>query len=263
MISANRSALAFALVLVATCSIAADSSRDGLVVFAAASLTNSLQQISDAYTKRVGVPVKLSFAASSTLARQIEAGARADVFLSADQEWMDYLAERGLIDVRSRSDLLANRLALIAPRDSRIDVKLGPQAPLLSVLGASGRLAMGDPDFVPAGKYAKAALTSFDLWRALEPRLARAENVRVALSYVARGEAPLGIVYLTDALVEPRVRIVTMFPQTSHPPIAYPVARTTAARPQASSYLEFLHSPFAQSMFTAAGFITPHASPAH
>lgn len=228
--------------------------REPLVVFAAASLTDTVQQISDAYTKQSGQPVKLSFAASSALARQIEAGARADVFFSADQEWMNYLDERKLIDARARRDLLGNRLVLIAPADSKIALTLGPGAPVLAALGANGRLATGDPDSVPAGKYAKAALTHLGLWKELESRLARAENVRVALSYVARGEAPLGVVYTTDAAVEPRVRIVDVFPANSHTPITYPLAPTHTARPSAARYLEFLRSAEASAVFKSAGF---------
>jgi molybdate transport system substrate-binding protein len=233
---------------------AASPTQEPLLVFAAASLTDSLQKVSDAYTARTGAAVKLSFAASSALARQIEAGAGADVFFPADQEWMDYLEERRLIDKASRTDVLGNRLALVAPRDSVIQLKLGPNAPVAAALGASGRLATGDPDSVPAGKYAKAALTTLKLWPALESRLARAENVRVALSYVARGEAPLGIVYATDAQVEPRVRIVDLFPESSHAPITYPVARTAAAKPAAARYIDFLRSPEARAVFVEAGF---------
>ena len=244
--------------------IAAEQPGKPLVVFAAASLTDSLQKVSDAYTKSSGVPVKLSFAASSALAKQIESGARADIFFSADQEWMDYLDQRQLIRKESRSDLLGNRLVLIAPRDSKVALKLGPGAPILTALGDAGRLATGDPDSVPAGKYAKSALTTLKLWDALQSRLARAENVRVALMYVARGEAPLGIVYATDVAVEPRVRIVDQFPASSHPPITYPVAQTRTAAPDAASFIDFLRSPTARSIFVAAGFgfLAPNAQAA-
>jgi molybdate transport system substrate-binding protein len=228
--------------------------RDGLTVFAAASLTDTLQRISDAYTARSGAPIRLSFAASSALARQIEAGARVDVYFSADQEWMDYLERRQLIDASTREDLLGNRLALIAPKEGAVRASLTRSASIMAALGGKGRLATGDPDSVPAGKYAKAALISLGLWKVVEPRLARAENVRVALSYVARGEAPLGIVYATDAAVEPRVRIVELFPETSHAPITYPVAAVASARPNTSEYLAFLRSPEARRVFVAAGF---------
>jgi molybdate transport system substrate-binding protein len=254
-----RSLLLLPIALSAQSSLAADAKRDALIVFAASSLTDTLQKVSDAYTNSSGVPVKLSFAASSALARQIEAGARADVFLSADQEWMNYLDQKRLIDERSRTDLLGNRLALIAPRESAVTMTLARNAPLLRALGRTGRLATGDPDSVPAGKYAKAALIALDLWPALEPRLARAENVRVALSYVARGEAPLGIVYATDAAVEPRVRIVDLFPENLHPPITYPIAKTRTAQKHVASYLSFLRSPTAQSIFASAGFTSPPA----
>ena len=240
--------------------LATEAPRGALIVFAAASLTDTLHQIGDAYAQTSGVPVKLSFAATSALARQIEAGARADVFLSADQEWMDYLEQRRLIDSGSRTDLVGNRLALIAPHDSTLRIDQLSGRSLLAALGRKGRLATGDPDSVPAGKYAQAALTSLDLWRQLAPRLARTENVRVALSYVARGEAPLGIVYATDALAEPRVRTVTLFPESSHPPITYPVAKTATAQTEADSFLSFLRSPEAQSLFASAGFTTLSAA---
>jgi molybdate transport system substrate-binding protein len=259
-----RSVFALASMLATSATIAAEQPRQPLIVFAAASLTDSLQKVSDAYTKSSGMPVKLSFAASSALAKQIESGAQADVFFSADQEWMDYLDQRQLIKRESRADLLGNRLVLIAPRDSKVELKLRPGAPILDALGARGRLATGDPDSVPAGKYAKSALTTLKLWDALQSRLARAENVRVALTYVARGEAPLGIVYATDVAVEPRVRIVDQFPENTHPPITYPVAQTRTAAASAASFLDFLHGPAARSIFVGAGFkyLAPNAQTA-
>jgi molybdate transport system substrate-binding protein len=259
-----RNIFVLVLLLAANVAVAAEQPREPLIVFAAASLTDTLQKVSDAYTKSSGTPVKLSFAASSALAKQIESGARADVFFSADQEWMDYLDERQLIQRESRADLLGNRLVLIAPRDSKVALKLGPGAPILAALGNAGRLATGDPDSVPAGKYAKAALSSLKLWDGLQPRLARAENVRVALMYVARGEAPLGVVYATDAVVEPRVRIVDQFPENSHEPISYPVAQTRTASANAASYLAFLRGPGARSIFIEAGFrfLAPNAQAA-
>lgn len=234
---------------------AAEQAREPLLVFAAVSLTDSLQKISDAYTQSTGVPVKLSFAASSALAKQIESGARVDVFVSADQEWMDHLENRGLIKGGSRSDLLGNRLVLIAPSDSSVAIELKPGAPIAAALGERGRLAVGDPDSVPAGKYAKGALGSLRLWTALEPRLARAENVRVALSYVARGEAPLGIVYVTDAMAESKVRLVDVFPESTHAPITYPIALTKAAGASAGDYVAFLRSDAASQVFKKAGFV--------
>lgn len=234
--------------------VGADQKPKALTVFAAASLTDSLQKVSDAYTKSSGVPVKLSFAASSALARQIEAGARADIFFAADQEWMDYVQQKQLIDKSSRMELLGNRLVLIAPRQSTTTLKLKAGAELLAALGPTGHLATGDPDSVPAGKYAKKALTSLNLWKSVEPRLARAENVRVALSYVARGEAPLGIVYATDAAVEPGVRVVDTFPEASHGPITYPVAATVGAGIDAAGFLAFLRGAQASQVFAEAGF---------
>jgi molybdate transport system substrate-binding protein len=243
-----------ALLFALPAAFGAEKPKPALIVFAAASLTDTLQKISDEYTKTSGVPVKLSFAASSALAKQIETGAGADVFFSADQEWMDYLDKKGLTKAGTRTEMLGNRLVLIAPADSKTSVKLGPNAPVLAALGANGRLATGDPDSVPVGRYARQALTSLGVWTALEPRLARAENVRVALSYVARGEAPLGIVYATDAAVERKVRVVDTFPESSHPPITYPVAATKVGQTAALDYLQFLRSAAASSIFTKAGF---------
>lgn len=240
--------------------LAAERAQEPLMVFAAASLTDTLQKISNAYTASSGVPVKLSFAASSTLARQIEAGARADLFFSADREWMDYLQERKLIQAATRIDLLGNRLVLVAPCNSRVSVDLKPGAPLLAALGPSGRLAIADPDHVPAGRYGKEVLTALGLWTSVEPRLVRAENVRVALMYVARGETPLGIVYSTDALADDRVRVVDEFPETSHAPITYPVALTAVASPAAAEYLRYLRSDAARKIFEQAGFTVLNAT---
>ena len=182
---------------------------------------------------------------------------------------MNYLQERQLINAATRTDLLGNRLALIAPKDSTVSMKLERGARLAAALGSDGRLATGDPDSVPVGKYAKAALTNLELWSAVERRLVRADNVRVALMYVARGEAPLGIVYATDAAVEPQVRIVDVFPESSHAPISYPVAATSRAPKETANFLAFLRSDAARAVFTRAGFnvseptrpATPGAAP--
>jgi molybdate transport system substrate-binding protein len=227
-----------------------------LLVFAAASLTDALQEVDAAFTARTGTAVKASFAASSVLAKQIEAGAGADVFLSADSEWMDYLEKRGLLKSGSRRDLLGNALVLIAPADSTVKIKIAPGFDVASALDG-GRLATGDPDSVPAGLYARAALTKLGVWEKVADRLARAENVRAALAYVARGEAPLGIVYRTDALAERRVRVVDVFPADSHPPISYPLALTARARPDAVRYSEFLSGEAARAIFLRYGFTVP------
>jgi molybdate transport system substrate-binding protein len=225
-----------------------------LVVFGAASLGDVLEEVDAAFTARSAIPVKASYAASSVLARQIEAGAPADVFLSADQEWMDYLAQRGLLRAGSRHDLLGNQLVLIAPVDSTVHIKIAPGFDLAGSLG-SGRLATGDPDSVPVGKYAHAALTKLGVWEQVVNRLARADNTRVALEYVARGESPLGIVYETDALAEKRVRVVGVFPGDSHPPITYPVALTASAHANAARYLEFVSGDVARQIFERRGFV--------
>ena len=255
----RRSAAFFCLALTATLVsrvIAQDSRKPELLVFAAASLTNVLGELSPAYEKSAGVTVKLSFAASSALARQIESGAKADVFVSADEEWMNYLDERKLIIGGTRRDLVANRLVIIAPADSNIRLAIAPGFQLAESL-REGRLATGDPDTVPAGKYAKAALIALGVWNSVAAKLARAENVRTALMYVARGEAPLGIVYTTDALVEPKVRIVDTFPEGTHAPITYPAAATRAARTEARAYLEFLTGSEAAATWKKYGFTKP------
>lgn len=224
-----------------------------LLVFAAASLAEALDEVDRAFTDQTHIGVKTSYAASSVLAKQIEAGARADVFFSADREWMDYLDKRGGVRAGSRHDLLGNRLVLIAPLDSKVQLKIAPGFSLAQALGG-GRLATADPDSVPAGLYARGALTKLGVWEALAPRLARAENVRAALAYVARGEAPLGIVYETDALADKRVRVVDVFPADTHPPIVYPEALTAGAQPEGAQYQAFLQSATARHIFARYGF---------
>ncbi|MEN6544120.1 molybdate ABC transporter substrate-binding protein [Parvibaculum sp.] len=248
------SALLGCAVLVGTVSAGAAPARAGEpLVFAAASLKNVLDDIIKAYAETGGGKVVASYAGSSVLARQIEAGAKADIFISADTDWMDYLAKRGLIDGQSRSDLLGNRLVLIAPADSKVAITIGRNFPLRAALG-DGRLAIADPESVPAGKYARAALTSLGVWGDVVDHTASAENVRVALAYVARGETPLGIVYETDAKQEPKVRIVGYFPEDTHLPIIYPAALTKGATPEAARFLEFLHGDKAKAAFLKAGF---------
>jgi molybdate transport system substrate-binding protein len=231
----------------------AQPSRAPLVVFAAASLTEALDEVDRAFTAHTQLPVRASYASSSVIAKQIEAGAPADAFIAADQQWMDYLDKHGLLKPGSRRDVVANALVLIAPADSRVQLKIAPHFALAAALG-DGRLATGDPDSVPAGDYARSALTRLGVWQSVAPRLARAENVRAALAYVARGEAPLGIVYRTDALAEKRVRIVDTFPADTHPPITYPAAATVGARPETGRYLQFLASDEAREIFARYGF---------
>jgi molybdate transport system substrate-binding protein len=253
----RRSVLALALwLVVAVGSPAGRAAEPELLVFAAASLTNVLEALGPDYTKATGQPVKFSFAASSALARQLEAGAAADVFLSADIEWMDYVQARGLIVRTSRRDLLGNRLILIAPASSTVALEIKPGFALAEALGARGRLATGDPDYVPVGKYARSALTTLGVWSDVADRLVRADNVRTALAFVARGEAPLGIVYATDAKVEPGVRVVGVFPEDTHLPITYPVAVVHGAHPGATRFEEFLGGDAARAKFSEFGFLT-------
>ena len=232
-----------------------DAADKPVVVFAAASLKNALDAVAREWTGSSGVEVKASYAASSALARQLEQDAPADLFISADTAWMDYVADKKLIATDSRLDLLGNRLVLVAGSDWRKgDVDLGPGFDLSGALGA-GRLAMGDVNSVPAGRYGKAALTSLGLWESVASRVAGAENVRAALALVARGEAPLGVVYRTDAAADPSVRIVGTFPADSHPAIVYPAARlATSDNGQAAAFLKYLASAPARKTFEAAGF---------
>jgi molybdate transport system substrate-binding protein len=236
---------------------AADADKSAITIFAAASLTNVLQELGDNFTRETSVPIRFSFAASSALARQIESGAGADVFFSADLEWMDYLQARNLIQRQTRRDLLGNRLVLIARADSKIELKIAPHFPLAAALG-KGRLATGDPDSVPAGRYAQSALTSLGVWRDISNHLIRADSVRAALAFVDRGEAPLGIVYETDALIDNKVRVVDVFPDASHSPIIYPIALTTAAKPEAAKFVDYLRSPACDIVFRKYGFASLH-----
>jgi molybdate transport system substrate-binding protein len=219
-----------------------------LSVFAAASMKNALDEIDAAYTIKTGTWITASYAASSALAKQIEQGAPADVFVSADTDWMDYATAKKTINESTRADLLGNSIVLIAPKDSRIDtVDIGPGFDLAKLVG-DGKIATGDVKSVPIGKYAKAALEKLGAWQATEPKFAMTESVRAALTLVARGEAVLGIVYSTDAKVEPGVKIVGTFPADSYPAIIYPVAATTTAKPETADYLAFLHSTAAKNI---------------
>ncbi|UWU85096.1 molybdate ABC transporter substrate-binding protein [Bradyrhizobium yuanmingense] len=249
------SGLFTAFVILAGTAVAPAAAEDKTItVFAAASMKNALDEIDAAYTARTGVKFSVSYAASSVLAKQIEQGAPADVFVSADTDWMDYAIAKKTINEPSRVNLLGNSIVLIAPKDSKIDsVTIAPGFDLAKLAG-DGRIATGDVRSVPAGKYAKAALEKLGAWQAAEPKFAMAESVRAALTLVARGEAVLGIVYSTDAKVEPGVKIVGTFPADSHPAIIYPVAATSTAKPEANGYLAFLRSAAAKAILEKYGF---------
>lgn len=227
------------------------------VVLAAASLQEALGDAADAWARQRHPRPILSFAGSSALARQIEAGAPADLFISADEAWMNHLDQRGLLGPGSRRVIAGNRLVLVAPSDSTVRLRISKSFPLVRALGA-GRLAMADPAGVPAGRYGRAALETLGVWAAVEPRVVRSENVRAALALVERGEAPLGIVYATDAAASRKVRVVGVFPASSHPPIRYPAARLkTAKAKDASAFLAFLGSRQARAIFARHGFSAP------
>jgi molybdate transport system substrate-binding protein len=224
-----------------------------VTVFGAASLSDALNEIVADYKSDTGKEVAVSLAASSVLAHQIEASSGADIFISADLDWMDYLDKKGLIAQGSRENLLGNRLVLVAAKDANVRIAIGPNFDLSAALHG-GRLAIADPQTVPAGKYGRAALTTLGAWNGVADHLANAENVRVALAYVARGEAPMGIVYETDAKAEPGVKVVGVFPEDSHPPILYPAALTKDAKPEARTFLAYLASPKARAVFAKDGF---------
>jgi molybdate transport system substrate-binding protein len=233
-----------------------------LVVFAAASLKNALDAVNAQWQKETGKKAILSYAASSALARQIEQGAPAQMFISADLDWMDYVAKKNLIKPDTRSNLLGNRIVLIAPKDKAQTVEIKAGFDLAKVLG-DGRLAMANVDAVPAGKYGKAALEKLGAWANVSSKVAQAENVRAALLFVSRGEAPAGIVYQTDAAADANVKIIGVFPEDTHPRIIYPIALTAnAAHPDATAFLAYIKSPKAKPVFEAQGFtvLTPGQS---
>lgn len=235
---------------------AAEASRP-ILVFAASSLTDVMDDLAHAFTVATGIAVKTSYAATSLLAKQIEAGAPADVFFSADTEWVDYVEGHKLLKPGTRRDVAANRLVLIAPLDSRVQIKIAPHFNLAGALG-EGKLATGDPDSVPVGRYAKSALQKLGAWDAVASHLVPAENVRSALAFVARGEAALGIVYATDAKAESRVKVVDVFPESSHPPIVYPMALTAGASADAARFAAFVTSAAGARIFRQYGFQPLH-----
>lgn len=237
-----------AVALALACSAA--HAEDRLLVFAAASLKNALDEASAAYG---AAKVAVSYGASSALARQIDNGAPADLFISADLDWMDYLEKKGLLAPGTRRNLLGNQLVLIAPAAHPVKLQPAPDFPISVALG-NGRIALADPSSVPAGKYAKAAFEKLGVWQQISGRVAAAENVRAALALVARDEAPLGVVYRTDAAAEPHVVVAGVFPADSHPPIVYPAAALEGSRSGARPFLDFLSGPRARAIFEKHGF---------
>lgn len=248
-------AFALAAMLMSAAGMSVAAAANGPLVLAASSLQESLTAAADSWAAQGHARPILSFAASSALARQVEAGAPADLFISADEQWMEYLDTKGLLAPRTRVSVLANRLVLIAPAARPVSLAIRPGFPLARALG-SGRLAMADPDAVPAGKYGKAALEKLGVWASISAKVARAENVRAALALVERGEAPLGIVYATDARASGKVRVVGVFPANSHSPITYPIARLKAsANGEAEAFRRFLVSRQGKAIFARYGFV--------
>lgn len=227
-----------------------------VLIFAASSMKTALDAMAEPIKQATGVTIKVSYASSAVLARQIEEGAPADLFISADIDWMDYVDTRNLIKKASRADLVGNDLVLIAPAGAKVAIKVGPGFGLAAALG-NGRLAIGEPVSVPAGKYAKAALTNLGVWTSVEKKLLPAENVRAALTLVSGGEAPLGIVYKTDAMADAGVVIVDTFPVNSHPAIVYPGAVISRGGAGAAEVLAFLKSSAAMTIFKRFGFSAP------
>ena len=257
-LKANALSLCAALFLLvlSTFGNAVEAQSDKVLVFAAASLKTALDEINAQWQARTGKRAAVSYAASSALAKQIEQGAPADLFISADEDWMDYLAERKLIGPETRSDLVGNRLVLISSKGADLQVNIVPGFPLLSLLG-QGRLAMANTEAVPAGKYGRAALDALGVWESVKGRIAQAENVRAALLLVSRGEAPLGIVYESDAVSDSNVARVGTFPENTHPRIAYPIAVTAGStRPAARTFVDMLRTPEARAIFEKQGFTT-------
>lgn len=248
--------LAFCALLLTALASPVHAQARGPLVLAASSLQEALTAAADSWAKKGHPRPVLSFAASSALARQIAAKAPADLFFSADQEWMDYVAARNLIVSSTRVDLLSNRLVIVAPVRSRVSFAVRPGFPLAAAVGG-GKLALADPDAVPAGRYAKEALTRLKVWPSVEPSIARAENVRAALALVARGAAPLGIVYATDARAESGVRVAGWIPASAHWPIVYPVARLAAStNPEAEAFRRYIVSVEGKGIFRRFGFGT-------
>jgi molybdate transport system substrate-binding protein len=257
----RRSLLGVAIALATACGAsavaplpAASAEAGNVVVFAAASLKNALDDINTEWQKETGKKAAISYGASSALAKQIEAAAPADIFVSADIAWMDDIAKKGMIKPETRKDLLGNEIVLVAPKDSSAAVKIEPNFALAKLLG-DGRLAMANTDSVPAGKYGKAALQKLGVWDSVSSKIAQAEDVRAALALVSRGEAPLGIVYQTDAAADANVKVVGTFPRDSHPPIIYQIALlASSTNPDATLFLDYIKSAKAKPLLEKQGF---------
>ena len=251
----RRSLLCLALAALAPAMPLAAAHAEDVTVFAAASLKNALDDVAAAYEAQTGKTVLISYAGSSSLAKQIEAAAPADIFFSADLAWMDYLEERGLIAADTRQTLLGNAIVLVAPADSAVSLTVAKGMNLGAALGEDGHVAMANVASVPAGKYGKAALEWLGVWDAVAPSVVQADNVRAALAFVATGEVPLGVVYQTDANSEPKVKVVGVFPADSHPPILYPAAMiATSTNSDARAFFDFLRSDKAVPAYEKQGF---------
>lgn len=256
-----RSAMSAVILGVGLTLAAPAAMAQDVLVLAAASTKNAVEKLASQFKAKTGATVTSSFAASSALAKQIENGAPADIFISADLDWMDYLQQRNLIKTDSRVNLLGNELVVVVPKGSTLKPDLSKGGKLAEQLG-DGRLATGDPSNVPVGKYAKAALEKLGQWSAVEPKLARADSVRAALVLVSRGEVPVGIVYRTDAAVDPGVDVAAAFPPDSYPPITYPAALVASSKTAAAaSFLDYMKSPDGMAVWKEFGFVPAPKAP--
>lgn len=245
-------AFSFLITLGPNCANA--QNKNEVVIFAASSLTDALKEIGANYQAKTGVKITYSFASSALIAKQIEAGAPADIIMTADSDWMDYLQNRNLIQAKTRTNLLGGHLVLIAPKNDNPNLKIAPNFPIAQYLGVQGKIAIANPDYVPAGKYAQSSLIKFGVWDKIAGNIIRAENVRMALNYVARGDAKLGIVYKSDAFVEKNIKIIAEFPDNSHRPIIYPISLSTNANSNAIGFYNYLKSPYVMGVYGNYGF---------
>lgn len=235
-------------------SFANAQNKNEIIIFAASSLTDAVKEIGANYQAITGVKITYSFASSALISKQIEAGAPADIIMTADSDWMDYIQNKNLIQTKTRTNLLGGHLVLIAPKSDNPNLTIAPNFPIAQYLGPQGKIAIANPDYVPAGKYAKSSLIKYGVWDKIADNIIRTENVRMALNYVARGDAKLGIVYKSDAFVEKNIKIIAEFPDNSHQPIIYPIALSSKANSNAIGFYNYLKSPYAMGIYGNFGF---------
>lgn len=248
-----KSIFVLALIVLSPIGASAKNANE-ITIFAASSLTDAVKEIGANYQAKTGMKITYSFASSALIAKQIEADAPADIIMTADSDWMDYLQNRNLIQAKTRTNLLGGHLVLIAPKNDNPNLKITPNFPIAQYLGEKGKIAIANPDYVPAGKYARSTLITYGVWDKIKGNIIYAENVRMALNYVARGDAKLGIVYLSDAFIEKNIKIIAQFPDNSHSPIIYPISLSTKANSNAIGFYNYLKSPYAMGVYGNFGF---------